>query len=109
MTNTSDSDPERQQENYQTNRAYDGGTVYSTQNGSQHVNNITNVSGKAARSWAGWAAIAFIVLDVVFFFYGKSAYTGQAGNSGDLWRAGLSLVLLGVTINLIRRWFRHRL
>jgi hypothetical protein len=48
-------------------------------------------------------------VDVAFFFYGMTAYTGQPNNSGDLWRAGIFLVLLGTTGSLIRRWLRRRL
>jgi hypothetical protein len=95
------------QRNYQTNQASSGGTVYSSQGGSQQVNHITNKA--AARSWAGWAALILIGVDVAFFFYGMSAYTGQPNNSGDLWRAGIYLVLLGITGSLIRRWLRRRL
>jgi hypothetical protein len=35
------------------------------------------------------------------------AYTGH-NTSADAWRAGIYLVMLGVTVRLIRRWFRQR-
>src|ERR1700742_4451194 len=94
------------QQNNQVNQASNGGTIYSSQGGSQQVNITNNMAVKAARSRAGWAVLTIIVVDIAFFFYGMAAYTGQPNNSADLWRAGIFIVLLGITGNLIRRWIR---
>ncbi len=93
---------------HQANRA--GRDVYATQHGDQHFNNnhYNSINVRAHR-WTGWAVLVVLVLDVVFYFYGKAAYTGHPGDSGDLWRAGISLALLATTGTLIRRWFRTRI
>ncbi len=83
-----------------------GGTVYANQ-GRQSINHYNSVQVRA-RSWTGWAALLFLVLDVAFCLYAQGAYTGRSGDAGDLWRAGIALVLLSVTVSLVRRWFRHR-
>jgi hypothetical protein len=108
MTNPTGPNTGPNQHNNQTNKAYGRGTIYSSQGGSQHVNHITN-QASATRSWAGWATLVVIGVDVAFFFYGMTAYTGQPSNSGDLWRAGIFIVLLVTTGSLIRRWLRRRL
>lgn len=108
MSNHNGPNPVPHQQNNQTNHASNGGTIYSSQGGSQQVTNITNqISARAARSRAGWAVLIIIVVDVVYFFYGMTAYTGQSNNSGDLWRAGIFIVLLATTGSLIRRWVRR--
>lgn len=109
MSNSAGSGPNPNQRNYQTNRADNGGTIYANQGGSQEINHVTHNTNKAARSFAGWALLVCVVVDVIFFFYGMTAYTGQPGNSGDLWRAGIFLALLATTGTLIRRWLRRRL
>jgi hypothetical protein len=95
------------QQNHQVNQASNGGTIYSSQGGPQQVNITNNMAVKAARSRAGWAVLTVIVVDIAFFFYAMVAYTGQPNNSADLWRAGIFIVLLGITGNLIRRWIRR--
>jgi hypothetical protein len=96
------------QHNQQYNNASNGGFVYANQGpGKQSINHHYNVVG--ARTRTGWAILVLLAVDVGFFIYGMTAYTGLADDSGDLWRAGISVVLLGVTLRLIRRWFRQRL
>lgn len=109
-----------QHPNQQHTHATGGGTANVNQNGIQHVNttnnqynntNITNHTHRLTvrnRSRTGWAILVMIVVDVAFSFYGQAAYTGEAGNSGDLWRAGIALALLFTTGSLVRRWFRAR-
>jgi hypothetical protein len=109
-------------QNQQHATASQGGTVYSNQ-GNQQINNTTNHTTnttnhhltvtnhntfRRAHSRAGWAILVILVVDVAYFFYGQAAYTGQQGNSGDLWRAGIFLALAATTGSLIRRWFRTR-
>ena len=109
MSGLDDRDSGPSQRNYQVNRA-SGGSIYANQGGDQHINHNYNTTVNArSRRWTGWAVLAVLVIDVVFFFYGKEAYTGHTGDSGDLWRAGIFLVLLATTGTLIRRWFRSRL
>ncbi|MCT2588277.1 hypothetical protein [Actinophytocola gossypii] len=103
-------------QNQQGNNASGSGTVYSVQNGNQRINNTTNNNlnvtnnntFRQARSRAGWAVLVILAVDVAFFFYGQAAYTGRTGDSGDLWRAGIFLVLMLTTGTLVRRWFRSR-
>jgi hypothetical protein len=95
--------------NHQVNKASKGGSIYANQGGHQSINHTYNTVHSRPRVWTGWAILAILVLDIAFFFYGMTAYTGQSGNSGDLWRAGIFLVLLASTGSLIRRWFRLRL
>jgi hypothetical protein len=97
-------------QNQQNNQA-NNGPLFANQNGNQfNTVNITNqLKLKQARARTGWAILVLLVLDVAFFFYGQAAYTGQADSSGDLWRAGIAVVLFAITISLIRRWFRTRL
>lgn len=95
-----------QQHNQQHNQAYNG-SVYANQgSGRMSVRHNYNAG---PRNRTGVAILVFLGLDVAFFIYGMTAYTGAAGDSGDLWRAGVSIVLLGITLSLIRRWFRQRL
>jgi hypothetical protein len=94
------------QHNRQHNHARGRGQVISYQgSGNQSV----HLHNQAARTRTGVAVLVLLGVDVVFFLYGMTAYTGTAGNTADLWRAGVMLVLLAVTIRLIRRWFRQRL
>jgi hypothetical protein len=48
-----------------------------------------------------------LVVDVVYFFYGMSAYTGR-NTTADGWRAVIFLLLLVVTVGMVRRWLRRR-
>jgi hypothetical protein len=102
-------DPDGNQYDHQVNNASDGGSIYANQGGNQSINHTYNTINKGRRIRTGWAVLAIIVLDMAFFFYGMTAYTGQPDNSGDLWRAGIFLVLLATTGSLIRRWVRMRL
>ncbi|MFD9698660.1 hypothetical protein [Lentzea sp. NPDC059081] len=92
----------------QQNTAHNGGTVYANQGGKMRVDNRTYIKAKV-HAWTGWAVLVMLAADTVFFFYGASAYTGTQGDSGDLVRAGVYLVMMAVTISLVRRWFRTRL
>lgn len=106
-------DPEHEQYNQyeQYNQASNGGTVYSTQHGDQHFDNrVTNNNLRAReRTWAGWAVLVSILVDVVYFVYGMTAYTGRTDDSGDLVRALIFFALLATTGTLLRRWLRRRL
>ncbi|MFG1641286.1 hypothetical protein ACGFMK_13445 [Amycolatopsis sp. NPDC049252] len=99
----------------QANHGGDG-TLYANQ-GTQNVHNgdyfdngdyrSTHIQQIArARSRAGWWVLAILVVDVGYFFYGKAAYTGVSGDTGDIWRMVAFFVLLSLTGSLIRRWFR---
>jgi hypothetical protein len=94
------------QHNQQVNQSTGSGPFYANQGGKQSIKNYTNA---AARTWTGWVVLVLLVVDVGFFFYGKGAYTGQEGNTGDLWRAGIFLVLAVSTVSMIRKWVRSRL
>ena len=61
------------------------------------------------RTWAGWALVISVLVDVVYFCYGMTAYTGRTNDSGDLWRAVIFFLLLATTGTLLRRWLRRRL
>lgn len=100
----------------QSNQGGDG-TLYANQ-GTQNVHNGDYFDNgdyrntyirqeiARARSHASWWVLAILVVDVGYFFYGKSAYTGLSGNTGDIWRMVIFFVLLSLTGSLIRRWFR---
>jgi hypothetical protein len=107
MRNPQDPSPGLSQHNQQHNQASSGGSVYANQGGTQSINHY-NTFATRSRPRTGWVVLSFLVVDVVFFIYGMTAYTGRAGESGDLWRAGIFLVLLVITVTLIRRWFRKR-
>lgn len=101
----------------QHNQAATGAQVNATQNGNQYIsnttnnynsNNVTHQHIRRSRTKIGWAVLIVLAVDVGFFFYGQAAYTGEANNSADLWRAGIFLVLIATTGTLIRRWFRSR-
>jgi hypothetical protein len=95
----------------QVNQASGKSRIYANQgSGNQSINHTyhTNVNART-RMWTGWAVLIILIVDIAFFFYGKEAYTGHAGDSGDNWRAGIFLVLLATTGTLIRRWFRSKL
>jgi hypothetical protein len=94
---------------HQHNAPTSGGTVYSYQgSGSQVVHNTySNPAAQQRRRTATRLLIGALVADFLYFFYGMWAYTGH-NTSADAWRAGIYLVMLGVTVRLIRRWFRQR-
>ncbi|GAA1640346.1 hypothetical protein [Actinoplanes couchii] len=77
-----------------------GQNVYATQKGKITVNH-----GAAPPS--GKPVLILLGLDVIFFFYGMFAYTGD-NTSGDTWRAGIFLLLVFVTLSTLGRWFRRR-
>jgi hypothetical protein len=95
----------------QRNHASGGSSIYANQgSGTQSINHNYNTTVNArSRTWTGWAILVILAVDVAFFFYGKDSYTGRAGDSGDLWRAGIFLVLMATTGTLVRRWFRSKL
>ena len=92
------------QNNHQHNHASGRAQIIGYQGSGNQIVNV-----RAARKRTGVAILVVLGIDVVFFLYGGLAYTGNAGDSGDLWRAGIMLMLLAVTGSLIRRWFRQRL
>jgi hypothetical protein len=47
-----------------------------------------------------------LLLDIAYFFYGQSAYTGNAGNSGDLSRALIFFTLFVGSVALLRACLR---
>lgn len=94
------------QHNQQVNQSNGNGPFYANQGGKQSIKNYTNA---ATRTWTGWVVLILLVVDVAFFVYGKESYTGHASDSGDLWRAGIFLVLVGSTVSMIRKWVRSRL
>ena len=98
--------PPGTQYNQQHNQANGRGQVIVNQGSG---NQIVNLHNHAARRRTGVAVLIVLGIDVVLFVYGTLAYTGRAGETGDLWRAGIMLVLLGITVQLIRRWIRQRL
>ncbi|MFC3894914.1 hypothetical protein ACFOWZ_25820 [Lentzea rhizosphaerae] len=101
------------------NRASDHSNIFNNQGdgpmninqgpGSMNIDNSTTNINAKYRTWTGWAVVVMLAADVIFFIYGASAYTGGRDTTGDGIRSIAYLVMLGVTINLIRRWFRQRL
>ncbi|MGW5718971.1 hypothetical protein ACWEVP_22555 [Amycolatopsis sp. NPDC003865] len=94
----------------------EGGTNYISQGG-QTIHNgdyldrsdrRTYQQVSRARSYAGRWVLGIALVDIVFFSYGAAAYTGKADDHGDLVRAVIFFVLLGLTGSLVRRWFRAR-
>jgi hypothetical protein len=99
----------REPEYHQHNAPTSGGTVYSYQGtGSQVVHNTySDQAAQRRRKFTSRLLIGALVADVLYFFYGMWSYSGH-DTSGDAWRAGIYLLMLGVTIRLIRRWVRQR-
>jgi hypothetical protein len=96
----------------QHNSATNGGNVFANQGGKMNVHqdySTTNNINAKYRTWTGWAIVVMLTADVVFFIYGAAAYTGGRDTTGDGIRSFAYLLMLGVTINLIRRWFRQKL
>ena len=94
----------------QHNQASGGSSIYANQGGNQSIHHNYNTTINArAQTRTGWAILIVLAVDVVFFIYGQQAYSGQPGDAGDLWRAGIFLVLMATTTTLIRRWFRNKL
>lgn len=54
------------------------------------------------------ALLIFITLTAVVFAVGSLTYNGHSSDSGNMWRAGMFIVSLGVTIRMSRRWFHRR-
>jgi hypothetical protein len=104
-------DPSAGQHNSQQNNFGPGSTGYVNQgtqyNNTHIVNPAVVVPAQRNRGRIGWAVLTFVIIDVVYFFYGAAAYTGRQGDTGDLWRAGIFLVLAATTVSLVRRWFRR--
>jgi hypothetical protein len=88
---------------HQTNTPAKGGRVYASQ-GVQNIYHQTNA--RPSRRGRAIALLVAVVVDVGYFCYGMTSYTGQADNSGDLYRALGFLVLLAVTGTLLRRLIR---
>jgi len=53
------------------------------------------------------ALLVALILDVAMFLYGMLSYSGKNTNT-ETWRAVIFLLMCGVTIGMIRRWFRRR-
>jgi ABC-type multidrug transport system permease subunit len=104
------------QKNSQSNQANGNANIYSVQGNqaSQYVNSkvhnktINKINGSLSRSWTGFAAVLIMAtIDFAFSAYAKSMYTGIPGDSGDLWRAGIFLLLIACTGSTLRRWLRR--
>lgn len=102
------------------NRASEGSSIFNNQgDGPMNVNqgsgrmnidnSVTNNFQAKVHTWTGWAVLVMLVADVAFFLYGMSAYTGGVDVNGDGFRAFGFIGMVGITIALIRRWFRQRL
>jgi hypothetical protein len=97
--------------NTQQNQAHQ---MYAVQGGNQTVN--TNIyhaapqpqSKPVAPPRTGRALLIMVAIDIAFFVYGATAYTGQGNDPGDLGRAVIFLILLATTGTLLRRWVRSR-
>lgn len=77
-----------------------------------NINNTVNNNSLAPQTKKGISfdtkmLLAVLLFDVVFFFYGMWSYTGKNTNV-ETWRAIIMLVMAGVTVGMIRRWFRRR-
>jgi hypothetical protein len=91
----------------QRNAPRRGGNVFANQGtGDQIIH--TGTPGRRGLGTDSKALLVFLAVDILFFFFGALSYTG--GNTdGDMWRAGIFLVLLIVTAGLVRRWLRRRI
>ena len=88
----------------QHNSPVAGGQVFAHQGTG---NQIINMQARRRRA-DSIALLVTLVVNVLYFFYGMSSYTGR-NTTADEWRAGIFLLLLVVTIGMVRRWFRRRL
>lgn len=93
-------------DNRQHNHASGRGQVIANQGTGDQIVHLHRQ--EAARARTGVAVLVLLGIDIVFFAYGMTAYTGSPGDAADLWRAGIMLLLFVVTIRLVRRWFRQR-
>jgi hypothetical protein len=99
-------DPQSNSSQYhQYNAPRKGGKVYAAQ-GNQNIYNQTNLRPGVSRKSRAIALLVAVAVDVAYFFYGMTSYTGRSGDSGDLYRALGFLVLLAVTGTLLRRLLR---
>ncbi|MET8653103.1 hypothetical protein [Nocardia aurea] len=83
----------------QHNVASGGSSIYSNIGGKQW---ISIRHGQARRLWTWWTLLMLIAVDIVFFVYGQAAFTGAAGNSDDMSRAVIFLVLVVMTVAMLR-------
>ena len=101
------SNPINPNNSVQQNFAQHGGNVFANQGpGNQIINNTTQ-QAKRGTGFDTKALLVILVLDVAFFFYGMTAYTGR-NTTADTWRAGIFILLLILTASLVRRWLRRR-
>lgn len=98
--------PGQPQNFQQQNAPGAGGTVYANQ-GTGNQNVTTNYNLPKMGRYGGRALLIILVVDVAFFIYGATAYTGR-GTTADNWRAGIFFVLVIVTVRMIRSWLRRR-
>ncbi|TQM33643.1 hypothetical protein [Nocardia bhagyanarayanae] len=89
----------------QVNIAKRGGTVVSSQNGSQTVNIIHNNAVRRVRLW--YVLAVLLLVDIVFIWYAQAAYTGVSGDGGDQLRSATGLLLIAATFVLARRCIRE--
>jgi hypothetical protein len=103
--------PPQQNSNQHISAGPNSHLIANNGNGRQKVRsvnrNVFNLRG--VRSFAGWALLTCVLADVIYPIYGAAAYTGRPDDDGDMWRAGIYLVLLITTGTLLRRWLRRRL
>jgi drug/metabolite transporter (DMT)-like permease len=89
--------------NNQVNMANNGGSIFANNGGRQRIS-INH--GPRRRLWTWYVLAGMLLLDIAYFFYGQSAYTGNAGNSGDLSRALIFFALFVGTVALLRACLR---
>lgn len=90
----------------QKNAPRRGGNVYANQGSGDQIIH-TAAPGKRGLGTDSKALLVIIAVDVLYFLFGMLSYTGE-NTTGDLWRAGIFLVLLVVTASMVRRWLRRR-
>ncbi len=97
-------DPSRPDRYTQRNAPGSGGTVYANQG---EGDQIIYAAPRKRGGMDTKALLVTLLVDVLYFFYGMTTYTGH-NTTADQWRALIFLVLLVVTGGMIRRWLRRR-
>jgi hypothetical protein len=100
----------RRTEPFQHNQHNGRGDLYANQgDGPFTVNHNTSNMYESRRGVAGRIVLVLLVIDVIWFIWGMTAYTGGPDDRGDSVRAVGFLILFFLTCAFGGAWFRRRL
>ncbi|HEU5470188.1 MAG TPA: hypothetical protein VFV67_06005 [Actinophytocola sp.] len=93
--------------NQGTQNVYQGGQTFNTINANNTIH-ATPVRPKGIQRDTK-VLLILLVIDIAWFVWGMTAYTGLSGDTGDLVRSIGFLILFAMTIRLFVNWVRRRL